>query len=91
MREGATRLVAMEGCLDAAVVACDVPMILAFLEHIESDRSNTARTRNARLAAIHSFFRFLEYRLACSLDQACRIPCDPHEKSQRTTGQLSDT
>jgi integrase/recombinase XerD len=59
----------------------DVPMILAFLEHIESDRSNTARTRNARLAAIHSFFRFLEYRLACSLDQACRIHAIPMKKA----------
>jgi integrase/recombinase XerD len=41
----------------------DVPMILAFLEHIEQERGNTARSRNARLAAIKSFFRFLEYRL----------------------------
>jgi site-specific recombinase XerD len=59
----------------------DVPMILAFLEHIENDRSNTARTRNARLAAIHSFFRFLEYRLVSSLDQACRIHAIPMKKA----------
>jgi integrase/recombinase XerD len=58
----------------------DVPTILAFLEHIESERSNTARTRNARLAAIHSFFHFLEYRLASSLDQACRIHAIPMKK-----------
>lgn len=31
----------------------------AFLEHLEHDRRNSARTRNARLAAIHSFFRFV--------------------------------
>ena len=37
----------------------DVPLILAFLEHIESARGNSARTRNARLAAIHSFFHYL--------------------------------
>jgi integrase/recombinase XerD len=61
----------------------DVPMVLAFLEHIESDRSNTARTRNARLAAIHSFFRFLEYRLASSLDQACRIHAIPMKKADQ--------
>lgn len=59
----------------------DVPMILAFLEHIENDRGNTARTRNARLAAIHSFFRFLEYRLVSSLDQACRIHAIPMKKA----------
>ena len=59
----------------------DVAMILAFLEHIENDRGNTARTRNARLAAIHSFFRFLEYRLVSSLDQACRIHAIPMKKA----------
>lgn len=30
-----------------------------FLDHIEHERSNCARTRNARLAAIHAFFRFV--------------------------------
>jgi integrase/recombinase XerD len=30
----------------------------AFLEHLEIDRSNSIRTRNARLAAIHSLFRY---------------------------------
>jgi len=36
-----------------------VPMILSFLDHIEQNRGNTARSRNARLAAIRSFFRSL--------------------------------
>lgn len=40
----------------------DAPLILAFLEYIEKKRGNSARTRNARLAAINSFFRFIEYR-----------------------------
>jgi integrase/recombinase XerD len=31
----------------------------AFLEHLERRRGNTPRTRNARLAAIHSFFRYV--------------------------------
>ena len=35
----------------------DAPLIGAFLEHLETERSNTARTRNIRLAAIHSFFQ----------------------------------
>jgi site-specific recombinase XerD len=34
----------------------DTPTIGAFLDHIEKDRGNSPRTRNARLAAIHSFF-----------------------------------
>lgn len=32
----------------------DVPMIGAFLEHLETERHNNVATRNARLAAIHS-------------------------------------
>ena len=36
----------------------DAALILAFLEHLETDRRNGARTRNARLAAVHSLFRF---------------------------------
>jgi len=40
----------------------DAPLIAAFLEHLERDRGNSVRTRNARLAAVHSFFRFAAYR-----------------------------
>ena len=70
----------------------DVPMIFwLFLSILKATGSNTARTRNARLAAIHSFFRFLEYRLACSLDQACRIHAIPMKKADEPLGQLSDT
>ncbi|MBV9336994.1 MAG: site-specific integrase [Solirubrobacterales bacterium] len=36
----------------------DTPLIGAFLNHLEQDRGNSPRTRNARLAAIHSMFRF---------------------------------
>lgn len=34
------------------------PNVLAFLDHIEKQRGNAARTRNARLAAIRSFTRY---------------------------------
>lgn len=36
----------------------NAPLIGAFLAHLETDRGNSARTRNNRLAAIHSFFRY---------------------------------
>jgi integrase/recombinase XerD len=36
----------------------DAPLIAAFLDHAEHDRGNTARTRNARLAAIRALFRY---------------------------------
>ncbi len=36
----------------------DAPTIGAFLQHVEVTRGNTVATRNARLAAIRSFFRY---------------------------------
>jgi site-specific recombinase XerD len=59
----------------------DAPLILAFLEYIECERGNSARTRNARLAAVNSFFRFLEYRLPACLDQSRRIHAIPMKKT----------
>ena len=40
----------------------DVRLISAFLDHLETERHNTARTRNARLAAIRSLFRFAAFK-----------------------------
>ena len=40
----------------------DAPLITAFLDHLEHDRGNSPRTRNARLAAIHSMFRYAALR-----------------------------
>lgn len=39
----------------------DAPFLGAFLHHLETDRGNCARTRNARLAAIRSFFRYAAF------------------------------
>lgn len=36
----------------------DAPLIGAFLDHLEHERGNSVRTRNTRLAAIHSMYRF---------------------------------
>jgi integrase/recombinase XerD len=40
------------------VADLDATLIGAFLDHLEHQRGNSVRTRNARLAAIHSLFRF---------------------------------
>ena len=37
----------------------DTPFIGRFLDHLEKDRGNGARSRNIRLAAIHSFFSYV--------------------------------
>jgi len=51
----------------------DAPLILDFLDHLETQRGNTPRTRNARLAAIHSFMRFASIRDPASLPVAQRV------------------
>jgi integrase/recombinase XerD len=40
----------------------DAPLIGAFLDHLETARGNSVRTRNARLAAIHSLFHYASFR-----------------------------
>jgi len=40
----------------------DAPFVSAFLDHREKERGNSPRSRNARLAAIRSFFRFAAMR-----------------------------
>jgi integrase/recombinase XerD len=40
----------------------DAPLIGSFLDHLEHERGNSPRTRNARLAAIHSLFRYAALR-----------------------------
>ena len=59
----------------------DAPMILAFLHHLETERGNGPKTRNARLAAINAFFRYLEYRLVSSLDESRSIHSIPIKKA----------
>ena len=44
------------------IIDLDAPLIAAFLDHLETTRANTVRTRNLRLAAIHSLFRYAQHR-----------------------------
>lgn len=62
----------------------DASMVMTFLEHIEDKRGNSARTRNTRLAAIKSFFRYLEYRQPAYLDQSRQIHAIPMKKTDQT-------
>jgi integrase/recombinase XerD len=41
-----------------AIADLDAQLIGAFLDHLEHQRGNSVRTRNARLAAVHALFRF---------------------------------
>jgi len=64
-----------------ALEQIDAPLVMDFLSHIESGRGNGARTRNARLAAIKSFMRFVEHRVPSVLDQSLRILAIPSKKT----------
>ncbi|EDL49455.1 phage integrase [Erythrobacter sp. SD-21] len=59
-------------------------MIMAFLGHVEVERGSCVRTRNGRLAAIRSFFRYIEYRVPACLDQALRVRSIPSKKANKT-------
>lgn len=60
----------------------DASLIGAFLDHLEHERGNTVRTRNARLAAIHSLFRYASLRhpeRAASIARILEIPAERPE------------
>ena len=60
----------------------DAPLILAFLAHLETERGSCASSRNARLAAIKSFFSYLQYRLPAALEQIRSILAIPIKKTE---------
>jgi integrase/recombinase XerD len=62
-------------------------LVLAFLDDIEESRGNSARTRNTRLAAIRSFFRYLEFQSPQCLEQTLRMRAVP---TKRTDARLID-
>src|SRR5262249_29780648 len=51
--------------------------LLVFLDHLETKRKNTVATRNARLAAIHAFARFLATRDPEQVEQSQRLLAVP--------------
>jgi site-specific recombinase XerD len=62
----------------------DAPLIVAFLDHLEKQRGLSARSRNLRLTAIHSFFRYLAYELPTHSAQIQRVLAIPSKRFTRT-------
>lgn len=56
--------------------------IVAFLQHLERERGNGAATRNARLAAIHSFARYVATTSPEHLDLCQRIMAVPFKRAR---------
>ncbi len=68
----------------------DAPLVLDFLDHLETVRGNSTRTRNARLAAIHSFMRYAAIRDPASLPITTRVLAIPAKRFDRPVlGYLS--
>lgn len=56
----------------------NAPLIIAFLEHLQEERGTSARSRNVRLAAIHSFFQYAALQApdhSSLIEQVLAIPC----------------
>lgn len=56
-----------------SIADLDAPFIGHFLNFIETHRCNRARSRNVRLAAIHSFFRYVAMNEPAHLMDAQRV------------------
>ena len=62
----------------------DAPLVAAFLEHLELVRQNGPRTRNNRLAAVHSFFSYAAFRHpehAASIQRVLAIQPKHHQRN----------
>jgi integrase/recombinase XerD len=55
----------------------------SFLEYVEKGRNNSVRTRNARLAAIHSFFRYVSFRAPEYAELCYQILAIPSKRFER--------
>ena len=65
-------------------------MVLDFLDYLETTRGNSTRTRNTRLAAIHSFMRYAAVRDPASLPITSRVLAIPTKRFDRPVlGYLS--
>jgi integrase/recombinase XerD len=65
-----------------AVEQIDAPLVLDFLNDLETTRGNGPNSRNIRLAAIKSFMHFLEYRVPSAIEQVRRILAIPAKKTE---------
>ena len=59
--------------------------VVAFLDWLQSHRRCSVATRNVRLAALHSFFRFLQYQIPENLSEWQKILSIKEKKSQKET------
>ena len=62
----------------------DAPLVVAFLDQLEKQRGLSVRSRNLRLTAIHSFFRYAAFELPTHSAQIQRVLAIPSKRYTRT-------
>jgi site-specific recombinase XerD len=63
--------------------AVNAPLIGAFLDHLEQTRGVSVRSRNLRLTAIHSFFRYAAFETPAHAAQIQRVLAMPSKRFTR--------
>jgi site-specific recombinase XerD len=61
----------------------DAPLVLGFLDHLEKERGNSARTRNVRLVAVRSFLQYASHRDPTALPTIQRVLAIPMKRFDR--------
>ena len=67
----------------------DAPLIMAFLDHLEKIEVLAARSRNLRLTAIHSFFRYAAFEAPAHAAQIQRVLAIPQQALHADPGSFS--
>lgn len=70
--------------MSSGVIATMICLMRRWRRRAGLMRGNKARSRNARLAAVKPFFRYLEHRVPAVLDQAFRVHAIPMKKIDET-------
>lgn len=68
---------------DLLLTDVDAPFVGAFLDHLETERKNSARTRNLRLVAIRSFFKYVAMREPAHGGHIQRVLAIPQKRFDR--------
>ncbi len=66
----------------------EAPLIVAFLDHLEHDQGLSIRSRNLRLTALHSFFRYAAFEAPAHCAQIQRVLAIPSKRFTRTLVQF---
>lgn len=61
----------------------DMALVADFLDNLEQERRNTAKTRNTRLAAVRAFFHFVAYAEPASSLHCQRVLAIPTKRHER--------